>query len=70
MRREQVRSRAIRAIGYDLENQTLEVEFITGRVYHYFDVSEFLYRGFRIARSKGEYFNGRIDARFRSEEIR
>ena len=69
MRREAVRSSAIQAIGYDLQNRILEIEFINGRVYRYFDVPEFLYRGFKVARSKGEYFNTRIDARFRNEEV-
>lgn len=69
MRRDPVSSRAIRSIGYDSRNQILEVEFNSGRVYRYFDVPEFLYRGFSLARSKGEYLNTRIGGRFRSEEL-
>jgi len=69
MRRAPVSSSAIRSIGYDPQNQILEVEFISGRVYQYFDVPEFLYRGFSLARSKGEYLNTRIGDRFRSEEL-
>jgi hypothetical protein len=70
MRREPVRSSAIGAVGFDPQSRTLEVEFINGRVYRYFDVPEFLHRGFMVAQSKGTYFNTRIDARFRHEEVR
>jgi len=70
MRREPVRSSAIRSIGYDPRNQILGVEFNSGRIYRYLDVPEFLYRGFSLARSKGEYLNSRISDRFRSEELR
>jgi hypothetical protein len=69
MEREPVRSTAIRSIGFDLQSRTLEVEFTSGKVYRYFDVPEFLYRGFLVAKSKGAYFNTRINARFRQEEI-
>jgi len=68
--REPVRSSAIRTIGYDVREQVLEIEFANGRVYQYFGVPEFLYRGLCLAASKGEYFNQSISERFRSEEIR
>jgi len=55
--------------GFDPQSRTLEVEFTNGRVYRYFDVPEFLHRGFMVAPSKGAYFNTRIDARFRHEEV-
>ena len=38
MDRIQVRSSNIRSIGYDQKTQTLEVEFLKGGVYQYFDV--------------------------------
>lgn len=69
MKREPVRSSAIRAVGFDPQSRTLEVEFANGRVYRYFDVPEFLHRGFMVAQSKGAYFNTRIEARFRYEEV-
>jgi hypothetical protein len=68
MKREPVRSTAIRSIGYDAQNELLEIEFINGRTYRYFQVPEFLYRGLMLARSKGEYFGRRINNRFNSEE--
>ncbi len=38
MDRIQVRSSNIRSIGYDQNRQILEVEFLKGGVYQYFDV--------------------------------
>jgi lysyl-tRNA synthetase class 2 len=59
----------ITSIGYDAQGTILEIEFRSGRTYRYFDVPEFLYRGFVLAASKGQYFTGRIDSRFRFEEV-
>jgi hypothetical protein len=59
----------IASLGYDAEGTILEIEFRNGRTYQYFDVPEFLYRGFAIASSKGRYFSQRIDGRFAFEEI-
>ncbi len=70
MIREPVTSSMITAVGYDSQSAILEIEFRNGRAYQYFDVPEFLYRGFMLADSKGEYFSRRIDNRFRFEELR
>jgi hypothetical protein len=50
--------------------QGLEVEFVSGRVYQYFGVPEILYRGIRLAKSKGEYLARSISNRFPNEEVR
>lgn len=70
MDRDPVNSRAFRSLGYDRDLEILEVEFNNGRVYRYYSVPEFLFQGFRIAPSKGEYFNKRINGRFRDEEVK
>jgi hypothetical protein len=70
MNRDPVRSSMITALGYDPQRAILEIEFRNGRTYRYYDVPEFLYRGFMLADSKGEYFSRRIDNRFRFEELR
>ncbi len=70
MKRDPVQSSAIRAVGFDPRTNMLEVEFASGSVYRYFDVPEFLHRGFMVASSKGAYFNTRINGRYRYEEIR
>lgn len=70
MIRESVTSIMITSFGYDGDGAILVIEFRNGRTYNYFDVPEFLYRGFALASSKGQYFTQRIDGRFRFEEIR
>ena len=57
MDRHQVASSNIRAIGYDTTTQTLEVEFLSGWVYQYYGVPEFLYEQIMRAASKGQFFN-------------
>lgn len=70
MDRQAVRSSSIRSIGYDAASEILEVEFHDGGIYQYFGVSEFLYQGIMLAKSKGEYFNHRLAGRFRFEHLR
>ena len=57
-------STAIRRIAYRHDAQALDIEFITGRVYRYFDVPEHVASGFRRVRSKGGYFNRALRDRF------
>ena len=52
-----VQSSTLAAVGYDEPSETLEVEFINGRIYQYFNVSVDLYRGLCQASSKGIFFN-------------
>jgi 3-hydroxyisobutyrate dehydrogenase/2-hydroxy-3-oxopropionate reductase len=63
--RQAVVSTTVRSIGY--RDGTLEIEFVSGNVYRYFDVPEGLFREFMGAPSKGTFFNERIRDRFRSE---
>ena len=57
MDRNQVSSSNVRSIGYDSDTQTLEVEFLSGWVYQYYGVSEFLYEQMMQAHSKGQFLN-------------
>lgn len=57
-------SAAIRRVLYRAEARTLDIEFVTGRVYRYFAVPEGVADGFARYRSKGAYFNQAIRARF------
>ena len=57
MDRQQVASSNIRAIGYDMQTQTLEVEFLSGWVYQYYGVPEFLHQQIMQASSKGQFIN-------------
>jgi hypothetical protein len=60
MKREHISSSAIRSVGYDPEEQTLEVEFIDGEVYQYLKVPEYVFLDFMMAESRGEYINTHI----------
>ena len=48
---------------------TLEVEFLDGRVYQYFDVPEFEYRNLMQAGSHGTYFNASIRNTYRYTQL-
>ena len=57
MDRNQVASSNIRLIGYDMQTQTLEVEFLSGWVYQYYGVPEFIHQEIMQAQSKGQFLN-------------
>ena len=57
MDRNQVASSNIRSIGYDMQSQTLEVEFLSGWVYQYYGVPEFLHQEIMQASTKGQFLN-------------
>jgi len=60
MHREPVESEALRSIGYDVEQHTLEIEFTSGSVYRYLDVPAHLHVGLMIAGSHGTFFAEQI----------
>ena len=62
-------STAIRAHYYRPERRELEVTFITGRRYIYFDVPQGKVDAFRSAGSKGAFFNQQIRPYFDYREI-
>jgi lysyl-tRNA synthetase class 2 len=62
-------STAIRAFHYRPESRELEVTFITGRRYIYFDVPSEKVDAFRSASSKGAFFNTQIRPYFDYREI-
>jgi hypothetical protein len=70
MRREPVSSSSIASIGYSADTKTLEVEFVTGRVYRYRGVEEETYEAFMSASSKGTFFNERIKDGYPFERVR
>lgn len=56
MKRQSVESSNIASIGYDAENEILEIEFNHGGVYQYIDVPENVYEELMNADSHGRYF--------------
>lgn len=62
-------SSTIHTIAYDDENRMLTVTFVTGRVYCYYKVEPEVAEAFRIAASKGRFFNLRIRDQYRFDEL-
>jgi hypothetical protein len=69
MRRHYVQSSAIRSVGFNPENKVLEVEFVSGTIYRYSGVPEFVYREFMASPSKGRFFDYLIRDRFPTKQI-
>ena len=65
MNRTPVNSKNLASVGYEQASMILEVEFLDGRVYQYFDVPEFEYRSLMQAGSHGTYFNASIRSTYR-----
>jgi hypothetical protein len=60
-------SSVIRAFHYDRAQRRLEVRFVSGRRYAYFDVPPEDFEGMSRSFSKGEYFNAHIRDQYRCE---
>lgn len=60
MKRQSVESSNLASVGYDAENEILEVEFKHGGVYQYFDVPQNVYKELMNASSHGVYFSANI----------
>ena len=60
MDRVPVSSSNLAAVGYDPANVTLEVEFLNGALYQYFDVPAHEHQGLMQAPSHGKYFAANI----------
>jgi hypothetical protein len=57
MEREHVNSSNLKSVGYDPPRQTLEIEFLNGGLYEYYNVPERIYNGLMSASSHGSYFD-------------
>lgn len=60
MERQSVSSSDVLSVGYEEENQILEVEFVKGGIYQYHGVSIDIYEGLMNAGSKGTYLHQNI----------
>jgi hypothetical protein len=63
MDREEVSSSLLSSVGYNPDNQLLEVELQDGKIYQYTDVPAETYQGLMAADSLGRYFNHHIRGR-------
>jgi KTSC domain len=68
--RHPVESSALAAVGYSSHLHALEVEFLNGAIYRYFDVPKSLYRRLIAADSKARFYDDHIRGRFRSVHVR
>lgn len=69
MRRIPVESSDIVSIGYDPDENTLEVEFGGGRIYRYREVAPDIHAQFMKADSYGSYFFAHINGRYRYQKL-
>jgi hypothetical protein len=69
MKRKTVESSNIASIGYDSENEILEVEFNHGGVYQYSDVPQDVYEELMSADSHGKYFSANIRNDYEYEKL-
>jgi hypothetical protein len=60
MRRKPVSSSVIASVGYAARTRTLEIEFLSGRIYQYLDVDREKYDALLLAPSLGTFFNAHI----------
>lgn len=60
MQRYSVASSNISTVGYDSATETLEVEFLSGSVYQYYNVPQNMYDKLMTAGSKGRFLNAYI----------
>jgi hypothetical protein len=67
--RQPVQSSNLAAAGYDPESRTLEIEFVDGGVYQYFDVPQSVYEGLMTAPSHGKFFRAHIRDKYRYAKI-
>jgi hypothetical protein len=60
MRRRAVSSSVLVSVGYDEESAVLEIAFVEGGVYQYFEVPSAVYAGLMSAPSHGTYFDAYV----------
>lgn len=69
MNRIHVDSSNISEIGFDKNSLTLEVLFVNGRLYQYFDVPENVHQDLVSAGSVGQYFNAHVRGVYRYARV-
>ncbi len=69
MNRQAVTSSNIASIGYDADSQTLEIEFLNGGVYQYFDVPQYVHEELMNASSLGQYLAQNIKGNYRYSKV-
>ncbi|MDM8346921.1 KTSC domain-containing protein [Pseudochrobactrum sp. sp1633] len=69
MDRQSVSSSNIASVGYDEISQTLEIEFLSGGIYEYYNVPENVYQELISASSVGRYFAQRVRSTYNFSRV-
>lgn len=69
MQRQAVSSSNIASIGYDGQSETLEVEFLDGSVYQYFNVPSGTHAGLMAASSHGGYLSAQVKGKYQFQKL-
>ncbi|RZK33075.1 MAG: KTSC domain-containing protein [Hymenobacter sp.] len=70
MERQYVTSSNLRSVGYSAEERILEIEFVNGTLYEYYEVPESEYQYLIQASSCGRYFNMNIRDSYEHNQLR
>jgi hypothetical protein len=57
-------------VGYSKRQHILEIEFVSGAIYRYFDVPRAVYRELMSSESKARFYDSNIRRQYRSIPIR
>jgi hypothetical protein len=68
--REPIQSSAIAKVGYSKRRHILEIEFVNGAVYRYFDIPVSVHRDLMSADSKARFYDSNIRKHYRSVLVR
>ena len=69
MKRTGVSSSNMVSIGYNADKQILEIEFIGGSVYQYYDVPADVHEDMMASDSKGKFLRERVGHQFKYNKI-
>lgn len=64
-----VKSSNLKSIGYDQSSNTLEIEFLNGGIYQYFNIPSQIHLAIMNAVSKGTYFHANIRGNYKYRRI-
>lgn len=68
--RQSVQSSAVAKVGYSKRRHILEIEFVNGAIYRYFDIPLSVYRDLMSAESKARFYDSNIRKHYRSVLVR
>jgi len=63
-------SSVVRHFSYDAERRRLQIKYVSGNVYEYFDVPETVYAEMLKSGSKGEFLNKEIKGKYEFSRVR